>query len=460
MRRKSRLQKLNRSVLLPIKVRPVLNLTANRSAMQVITLCLLGLSAGLAWRVLAAPNTVVAAWQEATALGGSATTYSYGSQGYTRAAPFLNPAQRAQFSRGAVLFNQPREDYATDVQAGYDAINLGVQFNARSCVECHVRDGRSLTQPGAEPESPLVLRLGHGERKEKRLRLRAISPAQAPAVDLAWRKFYGSYADGANYTLRAPVIRIGDVVATAASLRAAPAVYGLGLLEAIDDTTLVELANGHEYADLGITGSLRWIEDGRGGRRIGRFGWKGDNPSLLSQVRGALEEEIGVQLPADRASPAKPAQLASDLLAYMQLLGVGARTQAQNPMVQRGAVLFERMHCSACHVPTLRTGTTHPVAGLRRQLIHPYSDLLLHDMGPGLMSGESPTGRRWRTPPLWGIGLQAQVAAQAGYLHDGRARDLSEAILWHGGEGERSRAAFVAAEDAERSALLAFLASL
>ncbi|NVM77449.1 CxxC motif-containing protein (DUF1111 family) [Duganella sp. SG902] len=393
-------------------------------------------------------------------MGGSATVHSYGSQAYTRAAPFLTLAQRTEFSRGAALFTLPREDYQDIPVPGHRNIVLHGQFNARSCAECHVRDGRSLAQPGAEPVSPLVLRLSSGDGEESRLRLQADSLAQAPRVALVWSEQSGRYADGTLYMLRAPVLAIADAHAPAASLRAAPSVYGLGLLEAVDDATLQALAGRRVFADLGIHGQLRWLEDDRGQRRIGRFGWKADMPDLRSQVRGALDEELGLALPSEAPSQTATVQVVDDLVAYMRLLGVGARAQTRGAELQRGAAMFERMHCVACHVPVLRTGTKHPVAGLRRQLIHPYSDLLLHDMGIGLMNDASPIGRRWRTPPLWGIGLQSQVAAQAGYLHDGRARNLSEAILWHGGEGQGSRDAFVAAEDAERRALLAFLASL
>jgi CxxC motif-containing protein (DUF1111 family) len=418
------------------------------------------MSTALVWRVSAAPSTKEATWQNATSLGGSATVYSYGSQAYTRAAPFLTLEQRTAFARGAELFNQLREQFAADALPSNQSIVLHEQFNAHSCAECHVRDGRSLTQAGDESQSPLVLRLGGGDGIETRFRLQSVHPGQAPIIKVDWRELSGSYADGTTYSLRAPMISIGGVSVSAASLRAAPPVYGLGLLEAVDGTTLQRMASQHTHANLGITGQLRWIDDEHGGRSIGRFGWKADLSGLLPQVRTALDEELGVQISATGVAHVAEAQVHLDLFNYMQLLGVGARTQTQGVELRRGAVQFERMHCAACHIPALRTGSTHPVASLRRQLIHPYSDLLLHNMGPGLMSDTSSIGRLWRTPPLWGIGLQSQVASQAGYLHDGRARNLSEAILWHGGEGEASRLAFVNADDAERRALISFIASL
>ncbi|WP_052140437.1 di-heme oxidoredictase family protein [Janthinobacterium lividum] len=425
-----------------------------------IAIWLLGLLAVFTWRLLPAAYAEAEAWQVAAALGGSTTTYAFGSQAYTRAAPFLTLAQRAQFSRGSVLFNQPREDFVTTSLIGQQAIVLHTQFNAHSCVQCHVRDGRSLTQVGDEPQGPLVARLGYQDGRETRVSLQSTNSAQTSDITLDWRYIVGSYADGTTYTLRAPVVSIKGTKGGTPSVRAAPAVYGLGLLEAIDEATLQHLEARRAHSSLGIVGQLRWIEDGSGRRHIGRFGWKADVTNLRSQVHAALDEELGVKIiKTDKLNP-HDTQDIQDLLAYMQLLGVAARAQTREPVIMQGAMLFKKMHCVACHVPALFTGKTHAVAGLRQQLIHPYTDLMLHDMGTGLMSDTSTIGRHWRTPALWGIGLQSQVAAQAGYLHDGRAKNLSEAILWHGGEGEVSRMAFVAAERTERQALLAFLASL
>jgi CxxC motif-containing protein (DUF1111 family) len=148
---------------------------------------------------------------------------------------------------------------------------------------------------------------------------------------------------------------------------------------------------------------------------------------------------------------------------YVALLGIGARRDLSNPQAIRGAQVFASSQCVKCHTPDLTTGPHHPMAELRNQTIHPYTDMLLHDMGPGLadnMGEGGASGSEWRTPPLWGIGLTAGVSGGEAYLHDGRARTLEEAILWHGGEAEASKEAFRTLPSADRAALIKFLKSL
>lgn len=147
---------------------------------------------------------------------------------------------------------------------------------------------------------------------------------------------------------------------------------------------------------------------------------------------------------------------------YLQTLGVPARGQLQDPAVQRGERRFAQANCTACHLPTLKTGPA-AIAPLAHQTIHPYTDLLLHDLGEGLADGRpdfEANGQEWRTSPLWGIGLTQTVLPYAGYLHDGRARSLEETILWHGGEAEAAKAAFMALDRGDRQDLLQFLTSL
>ena len=148
---------------------------------------------------------------------------------------------------------------------------------------------------------------------------------------------------------------------------------------------------------------------------------------------------------------------------YVALLGVGARRDLSDAQALQGEVLFSSANCTACHTPTLTTSPYHPNAELRNQTIHPYTDLLLHDMGPGLADnmGEGvATGSEWRTAPLWNIGLTAGVSGGEAYLHDGRAQTLEEAILWHGGEAEDSKEVFRNMSAADRAALIKFLQSL
>jgi CxxC motif-containing protein (DUF1111 family) len=240
----------------------------------------------------------------------------------------------------------------------------------------------------------------------------------------------------------------------------------------------------------GISGKAQRIKDPRTGElRLGRFGWKAGTSSLRHQVAAALNTDMGVTtslLPKPDCGAAQQgcgeakAELGDtyldDLVKYVSLLGIRARRNLDAPEAQRGEMLFAELGCSNCHVPEVKTSSYHPLAELRDQVVHPYTDLLLHDMGPGLADelGEADaTGAEWRTTPLWGLGLSACVTGGVegpfqkqhctpshGYLHDGRARSIDEAIRWHGGESQASAERYGKLDMAARAALIAFLESL
>jgi CxxC motif-containing protein (DUF1111 family) len=214
--------------------------------------------------------------------------------------------------------------------------------------------------------------------------------------------------------------------------------------------------------------------------RVGRFGWKANQPTIEQQVAGAFLGDMGLTTPlfgVQQCSPAQEACIAAPdggapevdeskvarITFYLHTLAVPARRDVDDPTVLRGRALFESTGCASCHTARHRTGELEGYPWLSDQEIWPYTDLLLHDMGDGLADGRpdyAADGREWRTPPLWGIGLVETVSGHELLLHDGRARGLAEAILWHGGEAEASREAFRAMELADREALLAFLRSL
>ena len=211
-------------------------------------------------------------------------------------------------------------------------------------------------------------------------------------------------------------------------------------------------------------------------KTIGRFGWKAGNPTLLQQTAGAYNQDMGVTnplFPVDNCvgqiqcdsladDPEIDMQALRTATFYSQSLGVPARRNADDPKVRNGKIIFSALNCNACHQPAFTTGQ-HEFAFLTNQPIHPYTDLLLHDMGEGLADGRSEfdaDGHEWRTPPLWGIGLTYTVGGHTRFLHDGRARNLEEAILWHGGESLDSRDAFMRLSKQEREDLIAFLESL
>ena len=285
----------------------------------------------------------------------------------------------------------------------------------------------------------------------------------------------GTYADGEAYTLTRPLYTFGQVTPEHYSVRVAPQLIGLGLLEAVPADYLAELADPCDEDGDGISGKLRVVPSRTeaGKDLVGRFGYRASQPSIAYQIAIALNRDMGIASDLfpklDGESDARPGsewldQEALELMRrYVSLLGVPARRDLHDDEALRGEALFEELSCSSCHQRTMTTDDSHPYAELRNQTFHPYTDLLLHDMGPGLADTLNEVGANeteWRTAPLWGIGLTEGVSGGRGYLHDGRAETLSEAILWHGGEAENSKEAFRGLSRNDRNALIRFLKSL
>ena len=288
-----------------------------------------------------------------------------------------------------------------------------------------------------------------------------------------WEEIPGIYGDGSPYSLRRPIYEFTGITPEYHSVRIAPQLVGTGLLEAVDESTILDLADECDLDEDGISGRVRLVEDPTdpGRRHIGRFGARASTASVRHQIAFALNRDIGVASDLfpilDGESKPTTVEISDEELdlmdRYVSLLGIAARRSLTDPEANQGEVLFAEANCTACHTPTLVTGSNHPYAELRDQVIHPYTDLLLHDMGEGLADnlGDGEIGgNEWRTAPLWNIGLTAGVSGGEAYLHDGRARTLEEAILWHGGEAEASRETFRNMSASERSALIAFLKSL
>jgi CxxC motif-containing protein (DUF1111 family) len=263
------------------------------------------------------------------------------------------------------------------------------------------------------------------------------------------------------------------------SVRVAPFTIGLGLLEAIPESAIV--ANARPYDPDGVKGHANHVWDVKGQTTtIGRFGWKANVPSVLQQTAGAFVGDMGITsslFPADTCSGAMSACTAAPnggtpeivdekldaVVFYMRTLAVPARRAVSDPKTVHGEELFRSFGCSSCHVTSFQTGAFPDLPEVENQTIHPYTDLLVHDMGPDLADGRpdyEATGSEWRTPPLWGIGLLQTVNEHELLLHDARARGMAEAILWHGGEGLAARERFRNAPAADRDALVAFLHSL
>ncbi len=422
-------------------------------------------------------------------LGGLATLpYHYSNEPthrFKQMAGNIAPASGVPFLLG-------RRIHHTNFQTGAHSENgnplflthagkVGPKFISGSCIDCHVNNGRSLPPAAGQALTRAVVKVGADSSGTphpllgETLQPQNLSGAPEAGVTLAsYTETPGTYGDGTPYSLRRPNYTFSGVTPDFYSVRSAPPLVGLGLLEAVPEAAVLALADPSDADGDGISGRPALIEDPSDHTklRLGRFTYKGSQATVAHQIAYALNRDMGVTtslfpvLDGDTL-PQNPPELDDTSLnhldRYVSLLGVAARRDLSDTVALRGEQVFADFGCVACHVPTLQTGPHHPLAELRNQTIRPYTDLLLHDLGPGLadnLSDEGASGAEWRTAPLWNIGLTAGVAGGEAYLHDGRARTLEEAILWHGGEGEAAKEAFRNAPAADRAALIKFLRSL
>jgi CxxC motif-containing protein (DUF1111 family) len=316
------------------------------------------------------------------------------------------------------------------------------------------------------------------------LQNRAILGVQKEAdVEVQYEERSFRFDDGSSYSLRFPRYTVTNTYAAFPSgaylsPRVAAPVFGLGLLEAVSEADILSLADEADRDNDGISGRPNYVFNYVSGQTsLGRFGWKANQPSLLQQVAAAYNGDMGITTSVfpNENSLGQPQydgrdddiELNDSLLHsvefYVRSLAVPARRRLNDPQVQRGKQLFAEASCNRCHVPDMRTAVNITFPEISNQLIHPYTDLLLHDMGEDLADGRPDflaSGREWRTPPLWGIGLTQKVNGHNNFLHDGRARNLLEAVLWHGGEAASSRDKVKAMPASDRAALVKFLESL
>ncbi len=428
--------------------------------------------------------------------GGGATVDNVGANAFAQPSPGLSDEERRAFVVGNNFFN---DNWVTAPASTTARDGLGPLFNAQSCSSCHFKDGRGAPPTQEDPEElGLLLRLsvpGDGEHGAPvphpvyggQLQDRAINDVPAEGViTIDGREISGTFDDGTPYTLVEPRYSVTDPAYgplgddTMTSPRIAPPVFGVGLLEAVPDETLRELASRQADAGGDISGRLNMVwSPATQAMAVGRFGWKANVATVEEQTAGAFHGDIGITsllhplqdcTPAQEACRAAPEggqpEITEDKLGrvvfYTQALAVPARRDVGEPATERGEQVFTELGCSACHVAELRTGDSD-IEPLADQTIRPYTDLLLHDMGPGLADDRpdfDADGTEWRTAPLWGIGLTDEVNGHTRFLHDGRARDLSEAIIWHGGEAQAARDAYLSRSKDDRDALIAFLNSL
>jgi CxxC motif-containing protein (DUF1111 family) len=426
--------------------------------------------------------------------GGAGTVFDSTGNAFALALANLDSRDRRAFAIGNAFFNR---NWVTAPASAAGTDGLGPTFNAQSCSSCHFKDGRGRPPADAgDPERGLLLRLSIADPDGRpqpvrlygsQLQDRAINGVPVEGrIRIRHSTLRGHYGDGTPYTLAAPRY---DIVERAfgplpervqISPRVAPGVFGVGLLEAIPERTITARADPSDRDGDGISGRPNRVADARSGATaLGRFGWKANVPTVEQQNAGAFNGDIGVSSPifgeqncpagqrACRAAatggrPEVDAHKLDRVTLYTRTLSVPARRSVGAPRTSAGARRFADLGCAACHLPEVRTGAAD-IAGLRDQVIRPYTDLLLHDMGPGLADGRPDglaTGSEWRTAPLWGIGLVRTVNRHTRFLHDGRARNIAEAILWHGGEASAAARRFRDASARARRELLAFLASL
>jgi CxxC motif-containing protein (DUF1111 family) len=428
--------------------------------------------------------------------GGETTAFDTSRNAFTLSARNILPEHKTDFYVGDSFFN---ENWLAATPVHSERGGLGPLFVSRSCAACHVRGGRGEAPDDNLPPETMVLRIslpGRGDRGEPKpdpiyglqLQTHAL-PGFKPEVNVlaAYKEFGGAYGDGGKFYLRQPFFQVTDFAYgppqtnLVFSPLAAPAVIGLGLLEAVPEKTLCGLVELDLLRADGIAGKVNRVWDESTKQLVvGRFGWKAEQPSVRQQCAAAFGGDMGLTttiFPNENYSAAQ--DICSNALSnghpevsdktfeqvvlYSRMLAVPARRDVTNEMVLRGQKLFQQLNCAVCHNPELKTGEVPGYPELSDQTIHPYSDLLLHDMGEGLSDHRQvfeASGREWRTPPLWGIGLVGTVNGHEFFLHDGRARGLAEAILWHGGEAERAKEQFRLLTLADRDALLRFLKSL
>ena len=324
-------------------------------------------------------------------------------------------------------------------------------------------------------------------------------PEATPQI--TWQTVSGTFTDGTPYELRKPVLALNGLrdgalgENTHVSARIPRPVFGLGLLEAVPAESILGLADPDDANGDGISGRPNFVTDAATGQQVlGRFGWKAGTPSLREQAALAFDNDLGITSPLypkhrcgenqtaclSSVTDAAPQLSDTDLdhvQSYLRGLSVPPRRNYEDPAAITGKALFSGIGCVKCHVENLLTSSTYEVPELRGLDIQPFTDLLLHDMGPGLaddapLEEGSATGQEWRTCPLWGNGTGTAVMYPATdafdpnghpppggvYLHDGRARSITEAILWHGGEAQSARDLFVSMSADQRAALLAFVA--
>lgn len=428
--------------------------------------------------------------------GQNATVFNTTQEAFGFFASGLTADEQTDFGIGNSFF---RQSWVSAPSSTTARDGLGPFYNAVACASCHFKDGRGRP-PAFDGETArgLLLRFcTDGFQPNGSTNPDPIYGGQLQDNAILGQTVKGNYniltqdiietlADGTTVTLKKPIYQIVNLGygPLAANLKISPRIanqiVGLGLLEAVPESTILAFADATDTNGDGISGRPNYVYDvASGSQKMGRFGWKANQPSVRQQVAGAFLGDMGITsilFPNENCPPGVDCNAIPNggtpeisdanfekVVLYSRSLSVPARRDHDKQDVLRGKKTFETIGCTACHIPKMQTGSDYSIAGFRNQTIRPYTDLLLHDMGAEL-ADDSPdylaTGNEWRTPPLWGIGLIHAVNGHTNLMHDGRARNITEAILWHGGEAQAAKTKFKQLTTKEREELLLFLNSL
>jgi len=421
--------------------------------------------------------------------GGNETTFDATSKAFGSMFSDMSAYDEHVHILGDLAFNQTFVTAPAPIHQG-----LGPVYNNTACVNCHHNDGIGVPTAG-DLQSSLLMRIslpgtdangspvpvpGYGLQLQDKAVFGKVPECK---VNIIYTTQIGTFPDGEQYELRAPTYTLSNMYIPVSgtyllSPRLAPPMIGLGLLEAVPESEILQGADPNDANGDGIKGHANYVYDVATGKKLlGRFGWKANTASVLTQVATAFNQDMGITnsvLPVESSygqsqydglkdDPELPDSLLNAVKFYAQTLKVPARRNTTDAVVKRGEALFTAAKCATCHKQTLTTGVDVTRPYLSNQAIHPYTDMLVHDMGLGLADNRPDylaNGQEWRTAPLWGLGLYTTVNNPGYYLHDGRARTITEAIMWHGGEAQSSVNYFSNLSSTDRAAMLKFLQSL
>ncbi len=414
--------------------------------------------------------------------GGATTIFDASSGAFSSPAENLSPEHFNKHNDGDAEFEATFVTAPASINSG-----LGPIFNNVSCVGCHILDGRGdeptvfrISIPGFDVNGgPAPVPLFGTQLQNKSV----FGISAEGDIDITYTEETHNFPDGEVYHLRRPSYSlVNNYTALPAevllSVRVAPPVFGLGLLEAIPENAILANADEADANNDGISGRPNYVKEVLSGQTlIGRFGWKANQPNLDQQTAGAFNGDMGVtnyifsqescygqsQYDGFGDEPEIPDETLELVSFYTKTLAVPAPRNLDDEDVMEGKMYFFSAGCNSCHVQKFTTGSIADIPELSNQAIYPYSDMLLHDMGAGLADGRPDylaNGNEWKTRPLWGIGLTLVANGHTIFLHDGRARNLTEAIMWHGGEAENAKNNFANLNKEQRAKMIKFLEAL